>query len=105
MLTLHGMAVFSLLVLWRRHLLDRGDDQALVRAGRAACGTCRIAAAADKGLIRLEEPAQRTGRIIAAPRAAGIGASRSLRRVAAIVRFLITERAVSRRSGNWSSCP
>src|ERR1700730_6385573 len=52
-LTLHGMAVFSLLVLWRRHLLDRGDDQALVRVGRAASGTCRIAAAADEGLIRL----------------------------------------------------
>src|SRR5258706_16206066 len=66
-LTLHGMAVFSLLVLWRRHLLDRGDDQALVRVGRAASGTCPIAAAADEGLIRLEEPAQRTGRILAQP--------------------------------------
>src|SRR3984893_16493836 len=66
-LTLHGMAVFSLLVLWRRHLLDRGDDQALVRVGRAASGTCRIAAAADEGLIRIEEPAQRTGRILAQP--------------------------------------
>ena len=34
-----------------------------------------------------------------------IGASRPLRRVAAMVRFLITKRAVSRRSRNWSSCP
>jgi hypothetical protein len=35
--------VFSLLVLRRQHLLDRGDDQALVRVGRAASGTCRCA--------------------------------------------------------------
>ena len=37
-----------------RHLLDGGDDQALVGAGRAAAAACRIAAAADEGLIRLE---------------------------------------------------
>src|ERR1700694_436487 len=43
-LTLHGMAVLSLLVLLCRHLLDRGDDQALVRAGRAASATWPIAA-------------------------------------------------------------
>src|SRR5580692_6535314 len=61
------MAVFSLLVLWRWHLLDRGDDQALVGAGRAASGTGRIAAAADEGLVRLEKAAQRTGRILAQP--------------------------------------
>ena len=38
-------------------------------------------------------------------RTAGMGASRPLRQVAAMVRFLITERTVSRRSRNWSSCP
>src|SRR5712671_2860359 len=53
MLALHGVPVLSLLVLWGRHLLDGGDDQALVGAGRAASATGRIAAAADEGLIRL----------------------------------------------------
>ena len=66
-LALHGMPVFSLLVLRRRHLLDGGDDQALVRVGGAASATCRIAPAANEGLIRLEEAAQRTGRILAQP--------------------------------------
>src|SRR5437588_2773422 len=66
-LTLHGMSVFAFLVLRRRHLLDGGDDQALVRVGRAASATCRIAPAADEGLVRLEEAAQRTGRILAQP--------------------------------------
>src|SRR5467141_681147 len=33
-LALDRMAVFSLLVLWRRHLLDRGNNQALVGVGR-----------------------------------------------------------------------
>jgi hypothetical protein len=36
---------------------------------------------------------------------AAFGASRPLPRVTATVRFLITDRAVSRCSGNWSSCP
>src|SRR5271170_5143972 len=66
-LTLHGMSVFAFLVLRCRPLLDGGDDQALVRVGRAASGTCRIAPAADEGLVRLEEAAQRTGRILAQP--------------------------------------
>src|SRR5246500_4477091 len=66
-LALYGMAVFPLLVLRRRHLLDGGNNQALVRIGRAASGTCRIAPAADEGLVRLEEPAQRTGWVFAQP--------------------------------------
>jgi hypothetical protein len=66
-LALHRMPVLSRLVLWCRHLLDGGDDQALVGAGRAATATGRIAAAADEGLIRLEKAAQRTGRILAQP--------------------------------------
>jgi hypothetical protein len=57
-LTLDGVPVFSLLVLRRRHLLDGGDDQALVGVGRASSATCRIAPAADEGLVRLEEAAQ-----------------------------------------------
>src|SRR6266851_4100700 len=64
-LTLHGVAVFSFLVLRRRHLLHRGDNQALVRVDRAASGTCRIASAADEGLVRLEEPAQQSGGVFA----------------------------------------
>src|SRR5882724_1444249 len=66
-LTLHGMTVFSLLVLRRRHLFDRGDNQALVRVGRAASATCRIAPAADEGLVCLEEPAQYAGGVFAQP--------------------------------------
>ena len=66
-LALHRVPVLSRLVLWCRHLLDGGDDQALVGAGRAAAAACRIAAAADEGLIRLEKAAQRTGRILAQP--------------------------------------
>src|ERR1700724_848312 len=64
-LALHRVPVLSCLVLWCRHLLDGGDDQAFVGAGRAATATGRIAAAADEGLIRLEKAAQRTGRILA----------------------------------------
>src|SRR6201993_1533448 len=63
-LALYGMAVFPLLVLRRRHLLDGGNNTALVRVGRAASGTCRIAPAADEGLVRLEEPAQRMGWVL-----------------------------------------
>src|ERR1700686_1408681 len=59
--------MLSRLVLWCRHLLDGGDDQALVGAGRATTATGRIAAAADEGLIRLEKAAQRTGQILAQP--------------------------------------
>src|SRR5437899_7977469 len=47
-LPLDGVPVFSLPVLWRRHLLDGGNDQALVAVGRAATGTGPIAAAADE---------------------------------------------------------
>src|SRR5438270_13357000 len=64
-LALDGVSVLARLVLWCRHLLDGGDDQALVGAGRAAAATCRIAAATDEGLIRFEKAAQRTGRILA----------------------------------------
>ena len=61
------MAVFSLPVLRRRHLLDRGDNQALVGVGRAAPATGRIAPAADEGLIRLEEATQRAAGVFAQP--------------------------------------
>src|SRR6266850_3151852 len=66
-LAFHGMPVFSVLVRQRRHLLDGGDDQALVRVGRAASATGRTASTANEGLIRLEEAAQRTGRVFAQP--------------------------------------
>src|SRR5690349_14718542 len=57
-LPLDGIPVFSVPVLRRRHLLDGGDDQALVRVGRAASATGRIAAAANESLIRLQKAAQ-----------------------------------------------
>src|SRR5258705_3601042 len=60
-LALYGMAVFSFLVLRRRHLLDRGNNQALVTGCRAASGTCRIAPAADESLVRLEGTTQQSG--------------------------------------------
>ncbi len=66
-LALDRVPVLCRLVLWCRHLLDGGDDQALVGAGRAAAAACPIAAATDEGLIRLEKAAQRTGRILAQP--------------------------------------
>ena len=66
-LALHGAAVLAVLVFRRRHLLDGGDDQALVRAGRAASATDRIATAADEGFVRLQKATQRTGRILAQP--------------------------------------
>jgi hypothetical protein len=68
-LALDRVPVLARVVLWCRHLLDCGDDQALVGAGRAAAATGRIAAAADEGLIRLEKAAQWTGRILAQPMA------------------------------------
>jgi len=68
-LALDRVPVLARLVLWRRHLLDGGDNQALVRVGRAASATGRIAATADEGLVRLEKAAQRTGRILAQPMA------------------------------------
>jgi hypothetical protein len=61
------MPVFSVPVLRRRHLLDGGDDQALVRVGRAASATGRIAAAANESLIRLQKAAQWSVRILAQP--------------------------------------
>src|SRR5205814_10612287 len=66
-LALHRMAVFAVLVLRRRDFLDGGGDQALVRVGRAASATGRTASTANEGLIRLEEAAQRTGRVFAQP--------------------------------------
>src|SRR5271166_6499387 len=63
-LALHRMPVLSLVVLWCWHLLDGGDDQALVGVGRAAPATGRIAAAADEGLVRLEKAAQRAGGVL-----------------------------------------
>src|ERR1700730_6935007 len=66
-LTLDGVPVFSLAVLWRRHLLDGGNNQALVGIGRAAPETGPITAAADEGLVRLEKAAQPTGWIFAQP--------------------------------------
>src|SRR5271155_3825199 len=59
MLALDGMSVLSLLVLWRRHFFDGGDDKALVGVLRAAATTIRIAAAADEGLVRLKKAVQR----------------------------------------------
>src|SRR5437879_11225008 len=52
-LTLHRVPMLSVLVFWRQHLLDGGDDQALVAAGRAAPATWRSAAAADERRIPL----------------------------------------------------
>jgi hypothetical protein len=66
-LTLDGMPVFSFLVLRRRHLLDGGDDQALVGVSGASSATCRIAPATDKGLVRLEEAVQPMGGILVQP--------------------------------------
>jgi hypothetical protein len=66
-LALHRVPVLARLVLWCRHLLDGGDDQALVGAGRAASATGRIAATTDEGLIRLQKAAQRTVRIFGQP--------------------------------------
>ncbi len=60
-------AVLSLLVLRCWHLLDGGDDQALDGVVRASPATGRITPAADEGLVRLEEAAQRTGRVLAQP--------------------------------------
>ena len=67
------MPVFCVLILRRRHLLDGGDDQALVGVGRAAPETGGIAPAADEGLVRLEITAQRTGRVFAQPVAQLVG--------------------------------
>src|SRR5439155_333267 len=53
-LPLHRMPVFCVLSLRRRHLLDGGDDQALVGVGRAAPQTGGIPPAAESGLVRLE---------------------------------------------------
>jgi hypothetical protein len=41
-LALHGMPVFSFLVLRRRHFLDGGDNQALVRVGRRCASSTMI---------------------------------------------------------------
>src|SRR6266436_10165242 len=54
-LALDGVPMFSVPVLWRRHLFDSRDDQALVRVGGAATGTCRVTAATDKGLVRFQK--------------------------------------------------
>lgn len=60
------MAVLSLVVFWWRHLLDGGDDQALVGAPSPAA-TDRVAAAADEGLIGFEKAMQRARRVLAQP--------------------------------------
>jgi len=66
-LALDRMPVSSLLVLRRRHLLDGGDDQSFVGAGGASPATCRTAATADEGLIRLQQAAQRARRVLTQP--------------------------------------
>jgi len=66
-LTLDGMPVLSLAVLRRRHLLDGGNDQALIGVLRAAAGTGGIATAADEGLVGFEKAVQRAGRVLAQP--------------------------------------
>jgi hypothetical protein len=63
----HGVPVLSLAVLRCRHLLDGGDNQALVGVLGAAAGTGRIAATADEGLVRFEKTVQRVGRVLAQP--------------------------------------
>src|ERR1700751_4934526 len=68
-LALDRVPVLCRLVLWCRHLLDGGDDQALVGADRAAATTYRVTAAAAEGLIPLQKAAQWTGRILAQPMA------------------------------------
>jgi hypothetical protein len=56
-LALDGAPMLSAPVLRRRHLFDGSDDRALVEVGRAATGTCRVAAATD------EEPAPAKARV------------------------------------------
>src|SRR6185437_1042258 len=68
-LALDGVPMFSAPVLRRRHLFDGSDDQALVGVSGAATGTCRVAAATDEGLVRLQEAVQRTRRVLVQPMA------------------------------------
>ena len=60
MLALDGVPMLSASVLWRRHLFDRSDDQALVGVGCAATGTGRVAATTDEGFVRFQEAVQQT---------------------------------------------
>src|SRR6516225_2220720 len=64
-LTLDRMAMLALPVLRCRHLLDGGDDQALIGVLGAAAAAGRIAAAADEGFVGFQKAAQRTRRILA----------------------------------------
>jgi hypothetical protein len=66
-LTLDGVAVLSVAVLWRRHLLDGGDDPALIAVLHAAAGTGAIAAAADEGFVGFEKAVQQAGRVLTEP--------------------------------------
>src|ERR1700756_4756188 len=59
-LALDGVPMLSAPVLWRRHLFDGSDDQALVGVSRTATGTCRVAAATNEGLVRFQQAVQLT---------------------------------------------